>query len=113
MFPNSDTPWQTKVTVLWEIRNKISTCELQVNRCSSQIVPAVIECLTDTKSEVQEEAKRCLTGENDHHCRREGSSGGSWLLYHVNRTLEPIRLLTRVFFGFGCGSARQRAHSFA
>ena len=48
MFFNSDTSWQTKVAVLWEIRNKISTCELQVNRCSSQIVPAVIECLTDT-----------------------------------------------------------------
>ena len=112
MFFNSDTSWQTKVAVLWEIRNKISTCELQVNRCSSQIVPAVIECLTDTKSEVQEEAKRCLTGENDHHCRREGNSGGSWLLYHVNRTLEPIRLLTRVFLVLGAAAlGKELIHS--
>ena len=57
---NNECQWQSKVKVLEAIRRATSAAKTQVSRCSSQIVPAVIESLTDTKSEVQQEAERCL-----------------------------------------------------
>ena len=56
-----DTQWQSKVRTLESIRKATTTAKLQVSRCSSQIVPSVIESLTDTKAEVQQAAKACLT----------------------------------------------------
>jgi hypothetical protein len=56
-----DTPWQSKARALDAIKYVTGTCKLQVSRCSAQIVPSVIESLADTKSEVQQAAKECLT----------------------------------------------------
>jgi len=56
-----DTQWQSKVKALDAIRQVTGTAKLQVSRCSAQIVPSVIESLSDTKTEVQQAAKACLT----------------------------------------------------
>jgi len=58
---NRDSQWQSKVNALDAIRALIVRAKLQVSRCTAQIVPAVIEALTDTKKDVQQAAKACLT----------------------------------------------------
>jgi len=58
---NRESQWQSKVKALDAIRASIGKAKLQVSRCTAQIVPAVIESLTDTKGDVQQAAKACLT----------------------------------------------------
>jgi hypothetical protein len=56
-----DAQWQSKVQALEAIHRAIFKAKVQVSRCTAQIVPSVIEALTDTKQEVQVAAKTTLT----------------------------------------------------
>jgi len=58
---NRDAQWQAKVKVLDILKWITNKNKMQVSRCSAQLVPSVIESLSDTKGEVQSAAKACLT----------------------------------------------------
>jgi len=56
-----ESQWQSRVQALEAMHRAIFVAKLQVSRCTAQIVPSVIEALTDTKQEVQFAAKTTLT----------------------------------------------------
>jgi len=58
---DSNTAWQAKVLVIDTIVKKTLGAPEQVKRQMHVLVPAVIECLNDTKQDVQEAAKNALS----------------------------------------------------